>query len=294
MSNILYLISGSTPTTFETNFQSLFTGTLGFTLTTQNAIGYVSGDSAAHDCVVVSSEVSVNVSSHPEIKSTTKPVISLNAALSVSRLSMAGGSGNTVGVNDIEIYDAVHPMADGNPLGVLTVFSIASDLDRIFTTPATVERIAGPLAAPNPATSSYSYFAAIGSNDDDSVPFVGDRIYLFSSATMDPDSLNASGQGMYQAAINFAIGGAVVVPKLDGTLTPWDTQIPAANLTGVKFSVRSDLQTSDNQVLSGTTTTNASGQFSIEDAALSALTTYYVTFENAAGTVFATHKITTD
>jgi hypothetical protein len=103
---------------------------------------------------------------------------------------------------------------------------------------------------------------------------------------------NADGLTLLAAALNYAIG-TVVVPKLEGTLTPWDTQIPAANLTGVKYSIRTDLQTSDNQVLSGTTTTNASGQFSIESAALIAATTYYVTFENAAGTVFATHKITT-
>ena len=103
---------------------------------------------------------------------------------------------------------------------------------------------------------------------------------------------NTDGLTLLSAALNYAIG-SVAVPKLEGTLTPWDTQTPAANLTGVKFSIRSDLQTSDNQVLSGTTTTNAGGQFTIEDAAMVASTTYYVTFENDAGTVFATHKITT-
>jgi hypothetical protein len=105
--------------------------------------------------------------------------------------------------------------------------------------------------------------------------------------------MTASGLLQYDASIAYAVGVATV-PKLEGTLTPWNTQTPAANLTGIKYSVRSDLQTSDNQVLSGTTTTNASGQFTIEDAALGPATTYYVTFENAGGTVFATHKITTE
>jgi hypothetical protein len=131
---------------------------------------------------------------------------------------------------------------------------------------------------------------------DGLTPSPNKRLWVIAGSDNEPvytSELTALGQQIVLNTIAYATAGAAV-PKLEGTLTPWNTGVPAANLTGIKYSVRTDLQTSDNQVLSGTTTTNASGQFTIEDAALSALTTYYVTFENAGGTVFATHKLTTE
>ena len=291
MSNILFITDTVLTDSIEDGY-ILFAQGEGHTVDTLDLGSFVAGSDAGYDCLWLGP--SVSTTNNADLLASTVPLIAAYSGNYQSLgLNTNNGSYETL-LTQVNILDNSHPMAAGFPIGSLT----------ITNTPVSFRRMTGPAASAELVISTVSNTAfvfgiAIQQGDFlfDGVTVSPNRRVSYPSAATGTtgDSItvyNADGLTLLAAALSYAIG-AVVVPKLEGTLTPWDTQTPAANLTGIKYSVRSDLQTSDNQVLSGTTTTNASGQFSIENAALVASTTYYVTFENAGGTVFATHKITT-
>jgi len=292
MSNILFITSTTLTDSTEDGF-ILFGQNEGHTVDTLAIGDFIAGSDAGYDLLWLGPSIGVT-SNAAILASTVNILTAYNANYQSLGLNTNNGSYESA-LTQVNILDNTHPLAAGFPLGSLTVVN----------TPVSFRRLTGPAASADIAISTvantnFAFGIAIEQGEFlfDGVTVSPNRRVTYASAATgtvgsDITVLNADGLTLLSAALSYAIG-TVVVPKLEGTLTPWDTQIPAANLTGVKYSVRSDLQTSDNQVLSGTTTTNASGQFSIENAALVASTTYYVTFENAAGTVFATHKITTD
>ena len=247
------------------------------------------------DLVWISNETGNARLDNSQVRLTTKSVVhQYGKNMGDSGLGFTNSSSATTTITQAVIEAGGHAMNAGIPLGQATLFDPIADARRLTTIGGfaagfvpTITDIASPGFI-------YSGYIPAGGLLSDGVTLSPNlRCLVIGSVGTPATSFNSNGVSLLLATVSFAAGDDAA-PKLEGTLTPWDTQVPAANLTGVKYSVRSDLQTSDNQVLSGTTTTNASGQFTIEDAALSALTTYYVTFENATGTVFATHKITTD
>ena len=291
MANILLLTLGIEPSTAEATFVSRVN--LTHTVTTLQSTSFTTAAEAGIDALWIGQ--SISALNNADAVGSALPVLIMGTQ-SPSEFGLCDFSGQTfAGETQIEILDAANPLSASLSLGLNTVFNNAYTIQRTNGVAP-----AGKVAYRQPtANTNYTlgYYFDQGDLLYDGVSTAaGDRVTVFGSTSQNftESNLTTAGLAVFDAAINQIVGGVVVTPKLEGTLTPWDTQVPAANLTGVKYSVRSDLQTSDNQVLSGTTTTNASGQFSIEDAALSPATTYYVTFENAAGTVFATHKITTD
>ena len=291
MANIVYISSSDTPTVGEQSFIDRITGTLGHSITVIEDAVYTTAMGVGFDAMMLGN--SLREITNADILSTPLKLL-IHGGTSAGEFGLGDNAGAVSNLTQIEIFDAASPLSAGLPLGVASVATVSMSFFRQFNMQASVTvAYAEPGAS---ATTGMGFSIESGGLLFDGVSTAPEKrvgVFGYDGGDMNTSNLTAQGLAIFDAAVTELVGGVVVTPKLEGTLTPWDTQVPAANLTGVKYSVRSDLQTSDNQVLSGTTTTNASGQFSIEDAALSPATTYYVTFENDAGTVFATHKITT-
>ena len=294
MADLLFLTDGVGPQSAEQSWISRLEVVFGHTVNDLQKDSYTTAVGAPYDGVILGQ--SISALNNADLVASPKPVLMMGTQAPVEFGLTSQSNQFFISATQIDILDSGNPLSAGLPTGLNTVSTGSFNYYRSQNSaPAAALAYGHPPDASPTRVVGYSLeagellFDGVTTNPGKRITTLG-----YTDTTMSATFLNAAGLSIIDAAFNELVGGVVVTPKLDGTLTPWDTQVPAANLTGVKYSVRSDLQTSDNQVLSGTTTTNASGQFTIEDAALSALTTYYVTFENAAGTVFATHKITTD
>jgi len=294
MANILYITESASPSASDDNFIS-FLESNGNTVDTLVYSAYATGGDTNYDFSWTSHELKVSRLAGNDLLNSLKPIIYVPGANSIE-LGFSASQGQTaVDEDSFTVADTNNPLSAGLPNG-----------DTVFFSPL-APKIKSYRPGNYAASANVAFHHTTGFGDEACALYINQGDLLYDGVTTAPGlrinalggvttlitAYNANGVAHLLACVALASGQAAS-PKLVGTLTPWDTQTPAANLTGIKYSVRSDLQTSDNQVLSGTTTTNASGQFTIEDAALSALTTYYVTFENAGGTVFATHKLTTE
>jgi hypothetical protein len=289
MANLLYLHDDTTTSPQDDTYIGRLSGALGHVITTQQTSTFTTASEALIDVVVIGVSNGGGGTLPADLEATTKPLV-VHGAYNWSSAFGFSNSGTLRNGLELDITDNLNVLSAGLPLGTYT--HQISSVSIGFLSNPTPQLKVSCVATADVTRVGFCYLNA-GDTGQGSLLIASNRVFIPTRDTVDLTQMTASGLLQYDASIAYAVGVATV-PKLEGTLTPWNTQTPAANLTGIKYSVRSDLQTSDNQVLSGTTTTNASGQFTIEDAALGPATTYYVTFENAGGTVFATHKITTE
>ena len=288
MANLLYLHDDVSTSAIDDSYIARLSGALGHIITTKQTSTFVTSDEALIDVVVIGVSNGAGVTLPPDLEATTKPLAVHGSYGWSVPLGFSNGGTLRAGLQ-LDITDDLNVLSAGLPLGTYNHQISSNSIGFLSNPTAELKVSCVPTADTNRA--GFCYLDA-GDTGQLGLLIASNRVYIPTRDTVSLTEMTASGLLQYDASIAYAVGVATV-PKLEGTLTPWDTQVPAANLIGVKYSVRSDLQTSDNQVLSGTTTTNASGQFTIENAALGPVATYYVTFENDAGTVFATHKITT-
>jgi hypothetical protein len=116
----------------------------------------------------------------------------------------------------------------------------------------------------------------------------GLRIFFTGSVT--PDNFTADGQDLLNATIDAAVAGALI-PGFTGTLISWDTNQPVANEATAKYSISSTFGGAE--VASGNFTTDANGDYTIQEVGLTIGTEYYVAKENTTGTIQSMRKQTT-
>ena len=291
MATVLYLHLDAAASPVDDTFIARLAGALGHSVTEKQTSTFVTADEVGIDVIYYGNSNGNGVPLPPDLAATTVPLVVAGGISVADEFGFAGG-GSTRGGEALEITDAGNVLSAGLPLGVYNQLISNENIAFLSTGGLAPDIKVSSISATSSGYTAFCYLDA-GDTGTNALVIPSNRVFIPARSSVDLSKFTANGLLQYDAAIAYAVGVATV-PKLEGTLTPWDTQTPVANLTGVKFSVRSDLQTSDNQVLSGTMTTNANGEFTIQNAALGPATSYYVSVENAAGTVVATHKITTD
>jgi hypothetical protein len=211
----------------------------------------------------------------PLILGLTKSVITQNYNTVVDLGLTSGGISNHAA---LDLYNNLpgDPIVQGVPAGDFAYFnanritvykgsmsSVAPDAKRVL---AHTDNIAGRTAM--------TYVNQGDTLADGLTPSPNKRLWVIAGSDNEPvytSELTALGQQIVLNTIAYATAGAAV-PKIEGTLTPWETGIPSANDTNIRVIVRADITTNADILLDATFSTDGSGQFSVEDAALPSVT----------------------
>jgi len=114
-------------------------------------------------------------------------------------------------------------------------------------------------------------------------------IRVFFTGDVTPDNFTTDGEDLLNATIDKAVAGSVIA-GFTGTLVSWDTNQPVINEATASYSISTTFGGAE--VASGNFTTDANGDYVIQEAGLTIGNEYYVAKENTAGTIQSLRKQT--
>jgi hypothetical protein len=292
MASILFLYKDAVITSAEQEVVNVLLGGSN-TVATMQAIGFVTGDDAPYDVLWASGRLNSGSTAAALLEAPTPIIMNYSSDNVTSSFEMAGSGGGTWLDEEAVNADDSNPINSGLPSGTFAFFNTDQTI-RNITQRAASGVIALRSTRTPMATYVPSYYIPQGDALFDGVtPSPNLRILAFSYSSADDfleSDLTANGVQHYLSLVDFA-APAVSTPKIEGTLTPWETGVPAANVTGIQLIVRADITTDAAIILDTTFATDASGQFSVESALLPAATAVDCVFIKDAKKKF--HTITT-
>lgn len=263
MATLLYLHQDAITTEVDDSYITRLSGVLAHTIVTQQTSTFLTADEAGIDTIYIGASNSKSTALPQDLVDTTLPIILSGATGSAAVLGF-GQDGSTAGGTELDIVDAANVLSAGLGVGTYTYLNAGLSLFGISNPAAELKISSVPTASPTRAAFGY---LNTGDTGQGSLLIASDRVHIPSRESVNISSLTATGLQLYDAAIAFAVGIAAV-PKVEGTLTPWETGVPVGVITDIELYIRLDITSDDPIIVDTTFATNSNGQFSVEDAAL--------------------------